>query len=373
MKLETISIEKFRNYEKASIFFNQGINLIIGENGQGKTNFLESIYYLLTNHPLRLVKEKDLISWYGLPMRLFTSFHLDESTRKNNLKFATDGKEKYLSLNDVKYEKRSELPFLPYCVAFIPDDLQIIKGSPDKRRNYLDKELSILYPTYNIYRKKYQRTLHQRNEILKTIKYKKGEKNLLLPWNEQLAIYGAKLITMRLEFLKVLVPIARKIHKYLIDKDNFFNISYQSSFGALKVFSEEEIKTFYMSFFEKYESEEIQKGTTLFGPHRDDLIFYENKVDLRYYGSQGQQRTAILSLKLALVSFMERVFKEKPILLLDDVMSELDLIRQNKLLNIIEQKDIQTFVTGVSDEFHSSTLLSLKRYYVKEGQISPFG
>lgn len=372
MKLKTLYLEKFRNYDMAEVAFSEGINLILGENGQGKTNFLESLYYLFTSHPLRSVKEKDLISWQGGPMRLKLSFCPDKSQRENILKFASDGQKKYLALNEVRYEKRSELPFLPKVVSFLPDDLQIIKGSPEKRRHFLDREIELIMPLYGTYRKTYQRTLYQRNEALKNVYKGKLKKDSLLPWNEQLATYGAKILTQRLAFLAKLVPIARKIHQFIAKNQEEFNLSYQSSFGKLTHFDEESLKSLFLSFMEKYEIEEIKKGTSLYGPHRDDIGFYQGTIDLRNYGSQGQQRSAILALKLSVVAYIEKYLEDKPILLLDDVMSELDSKRQQRLLEIISKKEIQTLVTGTEMDKNTYHLLPVRTFKVKKGKITPW-
>lgn len=372
MKLKQIYLERFRNYDRADITFSEGINLILGENGQGKTNFLESIYYLLTSHALRSVKDKELISWQGGPMRLMLSFYRDSSPRENILKFASDGTKKYLALNEVRYEKRSELPFLPMAVSFLPDDLQIIKGSPEKRRHYLDRELAIIMPLYDSYRKTYQRSLYQRNEALKNVLRGQLKRDSLLPWNEQLATYGAKVIAYRLAFLAKLVPISRKIHQFITKNQHDFDISYQSSFGKLSHFDEASLKALFLDFMTRHEEEEIKKGTTLYGPHRDDIGFYQGGIDLRVYGSQGGQRSAILALKLSVVSYIEKYFKEKPILLLDDVMSELDSKRQSRLLQIISKKGIQTLITGTEMDENTYHLLPVRLFEVKEGKITPW-
>lgn len=370
MKLKAIYLEQFRNYQKASVAFGEGINLILGDNGQGKTNFLESLYYLLTSHPLRSVKDKALIAWQGGPMRLKLSFTQDDSERENTLKFASDGTKTYLSLNEVRYEKRSELPYLPKVISFLPDDLQIIKGSPEKRRHYIDRELGLIMPLYDTYRRAYQRSLYQRNEALKNVFKGRLTNDALLPWNEQLATYGSKLIALRLSFLAKLVPISRKTHQFIAKNQESFDISYQSSFGKLTHFDEASLKTLFLSFMENYEAEEIKKGTTLYGPHRDDIGFYQGGIDLRAFGSQGQQRSAILALKLSLLAYIEKYLEDKPILLLDDVMSELDQKRQKRLLQIITKKNIQALITGTEMDENTYHLLSVRLFNVEEGKIT---
>jgi DNA replication and repair protein recF len=372
MKLMHHSVTNFRNYQSISLELSEGLNLFFGDNGQGKTNFLESIYYALTAFPLRNVKEKELVNWQASPLRLKTMFKREESDRLHELKFATDGAKHFLSLNGVNYKKHQDLPLRLDVIAFTPDDVLIVKGSPEKRRHYLDQEMSLLVGGYYLYRKNYYKVLRQRNEVLKAIFRGQEAHNALLPWNRQLAEYGAKLIFSRLEFLKKLVPMARKVHEYLTKDKKYFNITYQSSFGQVENDDENALMERYHAFFQKYEKEELRRGTSLYGAHRDDLIFYENGIDLRTFGSQGQQRTAILALKIALVSYIEVYLKERPILLLDDVLSELDPYRRQKLLTIIAKKDIQSFITGASLDFKLNYKLAMRQFNVKEGKIIPY-
>lgn len=372
MKLVHHSVTNFRNYQNVSLDLSEGLNLFFGDNGQGKTNFLESIYYALSAFPLRNVRDKELVRWQASPLRLKTDFKREDSDRVHELKFATDGTKYFLSLNGVNYKKHQDLPLRLDVIAFTPDDVLIIKGSPEKRRHYLDQEMSLLVTGYYLCRKNYYKVLRQRNEVLKAIFRGKEAPSALLPWNNQLAEYGAKLIFSRLEFLKRLVPMARKVHDYLTREKKRFDITYQSSFGHLENSDENTIIERYHDFFQKYEKDELRRGTSLYGAHRDDLIFYENGVDLRTFGSQGQQRTAILALKIALVSYIEVYHKERPILLLDDVLSELDPYRQQKLLTIIAKKDIQSFITGASLDFKLNYKLAMRQFKVKEGKIIPY-
>ena len=371
MKAQSLSLKSFRNYESLSLELHPNLNLFIGKNGHGKTNLLESLYYMATGQPLRSVKERDMIRWNEQILRLYLIFKLDERENLQHLKMSTDGSKRFISLNGVTYKSLNELPQRLLAIPFTPDDLAIIKGSPEKRRNFIDREIGILSPTYDRLRRKYQRLVSQRNEALKEVRAHRLSPEGLAPWNQQLILTGSQVILARLDFLKTLVPLARKIHRYIAHNDKNFDITYQSSFGKLHWQDQNDVQNQFAELLERHEREEIQRGVSLYGPHRDDLIFYENGIDLRTFGSQGQQRTAILALKIAEISVIENLSGEKPILLLDDVMSELDPERQRFFLEIITKKSIQTIITGTNIDFNLDKRLSYQVFKVSEGKIIP--
>jgi len=367
MYLEYLNLTNYRNYKEEELYLGPNVNLFLGKNAQGKTNLLESIYYLSCGSSFRTNKTEEMIHQDCDYFRL-------KANLKKNRDFQMEvyfdkEKKKQIKINGVKYKKNTDLLGCLQTVLFSPDDLKIVKESPAERRRYIDLAISQGSKNYGVLLSKYQHILIQRNNLLKDIRKKYAKKEEIAPWNEQLAFYGSEIIKYRINFLKYLVPAARKIHDCLSNNSEKLNITYQSSLGNLANLNKDEIYQIFKKVLEDRIEEEIEKGISLFGPHRDDLIFYLNQSSLKNYGSQGQQRSVILSLKIAEIDTMKERNGFYPLLLLDDVMSELDDYRREYLLDIIKNKKIQTIITGANEELMKKDLTNNKVFIIEEGKI----
>ncbi len=370
LHLVHLHLINYRNYNNQELHLNRGINILIGANGQGKTNLLESVYYLSTGGNFRGNKELELIKWDAPYFRVTGQMKKDGSDRMHELEIYVDReKHKQLKINGVKYKSMSELHNYLRVVLFSPDDLKIIKGSPAERRRYLDVVMCQLDKNYHRLIRDYDRIIVQRNNLLKEVQYHRQNKSQLEVWNQYLIEYGSQIIYKRLQFLKILVPMARKVQQALTDETERFTVTYHCSMGAIGDFTAEQIKNLFRTIVEQKQDEELVRGTTLWGPHRDDLIFYLNGMDLKRYGSQGQQRTGILSLKMAEIQVFYKWFGEYPLLLLDDVMSELDDSRRHYLIEMVKKNEIQTIITGANIELLTEEIAKDEVFSVSEGKI----
>lgn len=370
MYLQYLHLWNYRNYRNQQLKLNRGINILIGSNGQGKTNLLEAIYYLSMGSNFRGNKDSEIILWDASYFKLNGQIKLDHSTRFHEIEIYVDReKKKQLKINGVKYKNMVELHNYLKVILFSPDDLKIIKGSPMERRRYLDIVMCQIYTGYHRLIRNYDRVVIQRNNLLKELQYKKQNQNQLDVWNMYLIEYGSEIIYQRLQFLKLLIPIARKVQQELTHKAEWFTVTYHCSMGAIGDFSVEQIKTLFQKIINQKQGEELVRGVTLWGPHRDDLIFYLNGTDLKRYGSQGQQRTGILSLKMAELYVFYKYYGEYPLLLLDDVMSELDDSRRYYLIEMVKQNQIQTIITGANVELLTEKIKKDEVFSVSEGKI----
>ncbi|MBE5957619.1 MAG: DNA replication/repair protein RecF [Lachnospiraceae bacterium] len=357
MKIEKIELSNYRNYTNLEIEPDGDTNILYGDNAQGKTNILESVYLCSTGKSHRGNKDKEIIKFGE------DEAHIKMLVEKKNKNFRIDmhlkkNKAKGIAVNGIPVKKVSELFGIVNVVFFSPEDLSIIKNGPAERRRFIDLELCQLDKLYVYNLTNYSKVLLQRNKLLKDSYYSKDIDEMLDIWDMQLAEYGCKLIERRRKFIDEINEIIKPIHRKLTDfKENIeikynYNVSEEAFFDSLKNNRERDIRT----------------KTTNIGPHRDDISFYNGDVDLRVYGSQGQQRTAALSLKLAEIELVKKIIKDTPILLLDDVLSELDSNRQNHLLSSLD--DIQTIITCTGlDEFIENRFKINKVYKVTEGKI----
>lgn len=370
MIINKLILENYRNYSSLHVDFNENINLIVGNNAQGKTNLVEAIYYLAIGKTFRKANDMDLICFNEDYFRIRGQMKTIRSNRVNELEIYYDSeRNKLLKINGVKYKKISSLFGYLQVIIFSPEDLKIIKEGPSERRRYIDIEISQLDNLYSDDLKNYNKVLLQRNNLLKEIRYKKQDEKLLDLWDTQLIDYGSRIIKRRIGFLKTLVPLANKIQKTITSGKESLNITYSSLVLRKATLNIEEIKKMYKENLHNIRQEEISRATSLIGPHRDDLTFYINNQELKNYGSQGQQRTAILSLKLAEIKLFFLENDEYPVLLLDDVMSELDDSRREYLLELIQEKNIQTFITGANEEFFNQSIKDSKVFRVENGKI----
>ena len=350
MKVKSLELNNFRNYDNLSISFEDGLNVVVGKNAQGKTNMLESIFLCAIGKSPRTSKEKEMIKWEKNKAKV----ELLVETKKGNKKiefYIFDNTKKAIKINGFSLKKMGELMGELTCVYFSPDELKLVKDSPEERRKFMDISLSQFDKNYFYNLSKYNKVLMQRNKLLKDTKDKEVLLQTLPIWNEELALTGAKIIFDRLKFIRTLSKFSKEIHKDITSEKEDLSLSYLGISGD----SEKEIKEKLLIELEKNAERDIALGFTSVGPHRDDIKIMSNFIDVRTYGSQGQQRTVALSLKLAELEFFNFAFGEYPVLLLDDVLSELDLTRQEKLLKHVE--NIQCIITGIAFPFSMQTNL----------------
>lgn len=341
MFLKRLELTKFRNFLNQD--FEPGLlfNIITGKNAQGKTNILEAIYLCCTGKSFRTVKEKEIINWNSDFSKVYCLF--ETNGREFQIKALLTPGQKKIMLNGVLV--RGYPLEWPGVVLFTPGDLAIIKGSPQERRHFLDFEIGLFNSQYLYYFNRYQRVMMQRNNLLREIRDKKLKNESLQTWNEQICQYGAKIIYMRLMLLKKIGPIIQSLYRELTGGTEKVDIRYLSSLRINQCSTVQEIYKQFNDDLTSIRQKEIERAQSLIGPHRDDLAFFIDGYDARIYGSQGQQRTVILALKIAQIKMWHSEIGEYPILLLDDVLFELDNIRQEALFGKIGG-DVQVFITS---------------------------
>lgn len=358
MVIETLELSNFRNYDTLFIELDSGINIFYGDNAQGKTNILESIYLCGTTKSHRGSKDKEMIQFQK------EESHIRMSVVKKEIPCRIDmhlkrNKAKGIAINGVPIKKASELFGMVNMVFFSPEDLNIIKDGPSERRKFIDIELCQLNKVYLSELSSYQHVLNQRNKLLKDISFSPDLRSTLDVWDEQLIHYGEIIIFEREQFIEELNHIILDIHKNLTGEKEILNISYEPNVSSEN----------FAALLKENREKDLKFKLTSTGPHRDDMCVTVNGIDIRKYGSQGQQRTAALSLKLSEIYLVKKRIKDTPVLLLDDVLSELDSSRQNYLLKSIH--DIQTLITCTGlDDFVNNRFKINKVFQVVDGRIS---
>ncbi|MFM1653477.1 DNA replication/repair protein RecF [Brevibacillus sp. B_LB10_24] len=368
MFLRDLALTNYRNYGSLSLSFDERINLIVGNNAQGKTNLLESIYVLALAKSHRTAKDKELVSWSG-DFAVIRGL-VERRYGSTRLEIQLTNKGKKAKVNGLEQRKLSEYIGALNVVMFAPEDLAIVKGAPAQRRRFLDMEIGQVSPAYLYHLSNYNKVLAQRNQLLKDIAIKKGQSSeILLIWNTQLAELTVKLLKKRFEFIRKLESWARDIHAGITDGKETLSLHYINSSPVTDEMEPHTAAQQILAALDQLFEREKLRGSTLIGPHRDDFSLQINGIDVQAYGSQGQQRTTALSLKLAEIELIKEEVGEYPILLLDDVLSELDEHRQTLLLETIQDK-VQTFVstTGVEGLKHQ-VLQHAARYEVQEGKV----
>ncbi len=358
MILKSVALSHFRNYSDMYMEFDKGTNILYGDNAQGKTNILEAVYVSGTSRSHKGSKDKELIQFGQEESHIRTvverdglDYQIDMHIKKN--------KSKGIAINKVPIKKASELFGILNIVFFSPEDLNIIKNGPSERRRFLDMELCQLDKVYLYHLTKYNKILNQRNKLLKDINFKPELKDTLSVWDMQLIDYGRKIIESRHRFIAELNGIVKNIHRNISGNKEELIIRYEPN--VEEEFLEQELK--------KNQQRDLKFGITSVGPHRDDMCFIIHEVDIRKYGSQGQQRSCALSLKLSEIEVVKKSTRQTPVLILDDVLSELDSNRQNFLLNSIH--DIQTVITCTGlDEFVKNRFEIDKVFKVVNGTVN---
>ena len=357
MKIESLKLKNFRNYELLSLEFDKATNIFYGDNAQGKTNILEAVYLSGTTKSHRGAKDKDLIRFEQ------NESHIETVVEKNGINYQIDmhlkkNSPKGIAINKMPIRKASELFGIVNIVFFSPEDLNIIKNGPGERRRFVDLELSQLDKVYLSNLANYNRIVNQRNHLLKEAAYNSDVLKTLDIWDMQLVHYGNLIIQRRQEFVEQMNEIISGIHNKLTGGKESIRILYEPSNSYLTL----------EQALNKNKEKDLRIRSTSVGPHRDDIAFMIGDIDIRKYGSQGQQRTAALSLKLSEIELVKQSIHDTPVLLLDDVLSELDKHRRNYLLDSIH--DIQTLITCTGmDEFVNHRFSINKVFHVQSGQV----
>ena len=357
MTIESIELKNYRNYEELHMELSQGTNILYGDNAQGKTNILESVYLCGTTKSHRGSKDKEIIRFGE------EESHIRMMIRKDELSYKIDmhlrkNKAKGVAINGLPIKKARELFGIVNLVFFSPEDLNIIKNGPGERRRFMDLELCQLDQIYLTDLAGYNHIVNQRNRLLKDLYMNPSLKETLDIWDMQMLQYGTKIINKRKDFVRDLNQVIQDIHHNLTGGIEHLEVVYEPSTEAED----------FENVLKKNRERDIRMKMTSAGPHRDDLSFVVNGIDIRKYGSQGQQRTAALSLKLSEIYLVKEKIKDTPILLLDDVLSELDSNRQTYLLDCIH--DIQTLITCTGlDDFVSNQFHINKVFRVIKGEV----
>lgn len=357
MIIKTIELSNFRNYENLKIDLNHGTNIFYGDNAQGKTNILESAYVSGTTKSHKGSRDKEMIRFGE------TEAHIRTVVEKNGMQYQIDmhlkkSRSKGIAINRIPIKKASELFGVLHMVFFSPEDLNIIKNGPSERRRFLDSEICQLDKIYLSDLTKYNKILNQRNKLLKDMIFHPELESTLPVWDMQLISYGKRIIKRRKQFIEELNEIVYDIHKNISGGKEELVLKYEPNIED----------SFFEDELNRAKPRDLKYTQTSVGPHRDDISFFIGEVDIRKFGSQGQQRTSALSLKLSEIELVKKSISDTPVLLLDDVLSELDSNRQNYLLNSIH--DIQTMITCTGlDEFVKNRFQIDKIFQVVSGEV----
>ena len=357
MIIKSLELENYRNYESLHMDFDEGINILHGDNAQGKTNALEAVFLCATSKSHRGTKDKEMIRFgceeshikmmvekKGVPHRI--DMHLKKTRTKG------------VAVNGMPIHKVTELFGILNVIFFSPEDLGIIKNSPADRRRFIDLELCQLDKIYTYNLVNYNKVINQRNKLLKELDFRMDLIDTLDIWDDQLIKYGIPIIARRRQFIEELGAIMEEIHASLTGGKEKIRLSY-----AYNIHEDDLART-----LSRDRARDLKAKVSLTGPHRDDIQFFINDIDVRHFGSQGQQRTAALSLKLAEIELVRQRVKDTPVLLLDDVLSELDAGRQTRLLQSIE--GIQTMITCTGlDDFVEHCFHIDKTFHIENGKL----
>jgi len=357
MIIKSIELSNFRNYEKLDIQFDEETNILYGDNAQGKTNILEAAYLSGTTKSHKGSKDKEMIRFDCEESHIRTVVLKNEKEYQIDMHLRNRGS-KGVAVNKIPIKKASELFGILNIVFFSPEDLNIIKNGPAERRRFLDAELCQLDKLYLSDLTKYNKILNQRNKLLKDIYYRPDLMETLPVWDMQLIETGKRIIERRKKFIEELNEIIGQIHSNISGGKEHLILKYEPNIDDI-FFADELLKA---------KQKDLKLCQTTVGPHRDDMLFSVNEIDIRKFGSQGQQRTSALSLKLAEIEIVKKSIHNTPVLLLDDVLSELDSNRQNYLLNSIS--DIQTIITCTGlEEFVKNRFNINKVFQVISGNV----
>ncbi len=372
MLLRSLHLQQYRNYASLRQEFSPTLNVLVGSNAQGKTNLLEAVYLLATSKSMRGNRDDELIRW-DAPAALISGEVLREKGNDLDLEVALSRTEKKsLVVNTIRVHRAMEFIGQLKVVAFSAVDLEVVRGEPARRRRFLDLEISQLSPSYCHALGYYRKVLEQRNKLLKLLRDRSMRsvmEDSLAAWTDQLVAYGSRLVERRGHFLQRLAEFALPIHELLTDRRERLSITYHPPFKAPE--DVEGIQEAFRSALSYVREEELRRQVSLLGPHRDDVTFLINGRDVRTYGSQGQQRTVALSVKLAEVELMRDLSGESPVCVLDDVFSELDSRRRRHIFDVTLD-NCQTFLSTTDAEMVPRETMSRGALFeVSDGVLIP--
>lgn len=364
MRLCRLLLKNFRNYDRAEVLWHDKINIIRGLNAQGKSNLLEAISYLSLASSFRSAKDSELLKWQKDFFYLEGQLLDHDQEHIISAGYSADKTKKW-KIDGQKKTKLTEIIGCFHSVIFSPDDLNLVKNGPDYRRQFINRQMVQLYPDFCQLLLIYNQVLKQRNNVLKKA-FVSDLREQLAPWDEQVAHYGAKIIKWRSQVCRQLTPYVQDFYRHLA-KGEEIDLRYNSFLGYEETvrLQEKEIQEALLEKLKSLFPVEKARGISLCGPHRDDIEITIDNFSARRFASQGQQRSAVLALKLAEVELARAVRGSFPVLLLDDVMSELDAERQKQLINVLD-KEIQTFITATDLSF---SLVAGKTFFIQNGTI----
>lgn len=366
MEVKSLKLINYRNYKALDIDFSKSFNIIYGNNAQGKTNIIESIFLCASGRSHRTSRDFELLKTGE--DKFYVGLVLSKHDIEEKIEFVySQGERKRVKINEIPLKKMGDLMGHLNAVMFSPEDLLLIKQGPSERRRFIDITISQLRPYYFYDLQRYLKILYQRNTLLKTIPSKKELEATLEVWDKHLAKTGSRIMKSRFDFVKRLAEFAKERHNTLsAGKENLL-IKYAPSVEYDFNENKDEIESFFLKLLARNRRKEILKGISLFGPHRDDINIILNGENTKVFGSQGQQRTVILSMKLAEIDLMKEESGDYPVLLLDDVLSELDDKRKNQLLEGIG--GIQSFITCTDKSFFDKDIENIGFYKVENGNV----
>ncbi|MDE6953995.1 MAG: DNA replication/repair protein RecF [Erysipelotrichales bacterium] len=361
MKINHLELKNFRNYEYCFVEFDPFINIFIGKNAQGKTNLLEAIYILSLSKSFKTNIIEEFILFENEFSKLKGNITTNNKDMNLEIVLSTLGKKAIINHKEIK--KSSDYVGYLNVVLFIPEDLMLIKGSPRLRRKLIDMEISKISPIYMYNLNKYNHLLKERNKYLKMLhdKHQKAD-DYLEVLTEQMTSLQVDLIKKRIEFVELLNSITTSMYDYISLHKEKLSIEYKSMYKSI------DYETIYSKYQKNYQRD-ITYCQTMDGLHKDDMVMFLDGKNANVFASQGQQRSIVLAIKIALLELIKKEIGEYPILLLDDVLSELDSTRQTKLLNLIQGK-VQTFLTSTSIEgIQHQVINQAKKIYIENGQV----
>jgi DNA replication and repair protein RecF len=353
MKIKKLTLRNFRNYNEQEIVFDDGLNVLVGKNAQGKTNILEAIFFAVIGKSFKTSKDKEVILWEQ--ERGLIKGEFERKYRDVTIEIVFDSKlKKQVSVDGISLKRIGELLGHANAVFFSPDELKLIKESPEERRRFMNIDISQTNKRYFYLLGRYDKILANRNKLLKTSKDLQTLKQTIDIWDRALCEVSEKIAFERAKFIEELAPLAKKAHAYISGGNEKLEVSYNGY--------KEDYQKLMLSSLQKNLNKDFKLGYTSLGVHRDDIDIYLNGVEVKSFGSQGQQRTVALSLKLAELEIIKNRIGEYPILLLDDVFSELDESRRKKLLKFTSKT--QTIITCT--EFNEA---DAKIFNIKNGKV----
>ena len=365
MFARSLQLRNYRNYKELNLALSPGINVLLGANAQGKTNLVEAVFYASLGHSHRTQRDAELIQFEAGRGAFRVDFTRLDAVNQLEFQFSREKRRRIL-LNGQPIRTKELLGTLN-TVLFSPEDLFLIKGAPSGRRRFLDGELSQASPAYYHELVQYGKIVVQRNALLKRIRERRAKADMLPLWDMQLAASAEKIVIKRREAVKKLGMLAKLMQRRITGHAESLSVTYAVK-GMEGECVTKELAAWYNEMLESMRETDIVRGATGIGPHHDDIVLTVNGMDLRAFGSQGQQRTGVLALKLAELDFLRSETGEYPILLLDDVMSELDVTRRHELLAFLQREHIQTIITATDAAYFPKERIGTY-YKVSGGQV----